>query len=88
MYVASPPTPGAIVCVIVYAFGRGLTVGAGCIRVTMWEDVEMCMCVRASDLVCVYGYVVRVFVGVFVYGYVCAIGGICQRLARLPCCCM
>ena len=29
---------------LAYAFGRGLTVGAGCVCVIMWEDVEMCMC--------------------------------------------
>ena len=46
----------------------------------------MCVYVRASDLVCVYGYVERAFAGVFVYGYVCAIGGICQGLAWYPCC--
>ena len=49
-----PPTPGDIVCVLAYAFGRGLTVGAGCIRVTVWEDVYIYVCVLVYERVNFY----------------------------------
>ena len=49
-----PPTPGDIVCVLAYAFGRDLTVGAGCIRVTVWEGVYICVCVLVYERVNFY----------------------------------
>ena len=48
------PTPGDIVCVLAYAFGRGLTVGAGCIRVTVCEDVYIYVCVLVYERVNFY----------------------------------
>ena len=49
-----PPTPGDIVCVLAYAFGRGLTVGAGCICVTVWEGVYIYVCVLVYERVNFY----------------------------------
>ena len=49
-----PPTPGDIVCVLAYAFGRGLTVGAGCIRVTVWKGVYIYVCVLVYERVHFY----------------------------------